>query len=253
MTDFSTPRYELWDKWTSGPLLVIAIGSLPLLLLELVRHELPYSDRIFLDTINLVVLFVFAVDYLVKFVLATNRRSFVRHEWTSALIVLAQVIALAPTLRAAGSLRALRGARAWRAIAVVGRVAAIGGASAREGRAILRRHAARFALTFAAFSGICAAVGFTLAEDVGEGGRVHSFFDALWWSASTMTTVGCDIYPTTAVGRVIGLLTMLAGIAAVTIITGKFAEFLVRSGREDAAAEAVEQLEFDMSSRGAGT
>src|SRR4051812_44892468 len=146
MTDNPPPPYEMWDGWTSGPLLVVAIGSLPLLLLELARHRLTYGDRIFLDVVNLLVLIVFAVDYVVKLALVKNRRSFVRHEWTSAVIVLAQLIALMPLLRAAGSLRALRGARAWRAIAVVGRVAAIGGASAHEGRAILRRHAARFAL-----------------------------------------------------------------------------------------------------------
>jgi hypothetical protein len=46
---------------------------------------------------------------------------------------------------------------------------------------------------------------------------------------------------TTAVVRVVGLFTMLAGIAAASIITGKFAEFLLRSGREDAATEAAQQ------------
>jgi voltage-gated potassium channel len=245
MTDYSTPRYASWDRWTSGPLLVIAIGSLPLLLLELARHELPNSDRTFLLIVNWLVLVAFAVDYIVKFVLATNRRSFVRHEWATAVIVLAQVVALlAPTLWAAGSLRALRGARAWRAVAVVFRVVAIGGFSAREGRAILLRHAARFALSFAALTALCAAVGFTLAEPVGDGQHVHSFFDALWWAASTMTTVGCDVFPVTAVGRLIGVVTMLAGIAAASIITAKVASFLVRVAREEAVADAADRPEL---------
>jgi hypothetical protein len=41
--------------------------------------------------------------------------------------------------------------------------------------------------------------------------------------------------------RVVGLFTMLAGIAAASIITSKFAEFLLRSGREDASTEAAQQ------------
>jgi voltage-gated potassium channel len=134
----------------------------------------------------------------------------------------------------------MRAGRAFRGIAVVFRLIAIGGASAHEGRALLRKHAARFALGFAGLTWITAAVAFTLAEDVGEHGRVHSFFDAIWWSASTITTVGYgDIVPVTVVGRLVGMATMFIGIGAFAVVTAKVAEFLVRSAREDAAAEVA--------------
>ncbi len=48
-----------WRRWTDAPLLVIAIGSLPLLLVELERNQLATADRRFLDIVNVV---VFAVD-----------------------------------------------------------------------------------------------------------------------------------------------------------------------------------------------
>ena len=38
--DYMTPRLERWRRATDGPLLVLAIGSLPLLLLELKRNDL---------------------------------------------------------------------------------------------------------------------------------------------------------------------------------------------------------------------
>ena len=141
-----TPRLAAWRRRTDAPLLILAIGSLPMLLLDLKRHDLAYHDRVFLDIVNIVVLVAFAVDYGVELAVAGNRRKYVRREWTSALIVVAQALALAPALTAVGALRILRAGRAWRAIAVLGRVFAIGGAAAREGRDILRRHAARFAL-----------------------------------------------------------------------------------------------------------
>ena len=50
-----------------------------------------------------------------------------------------------------------------------------------------------------------------------------SYFDALWWSVVTMTTVGYgDLYPQTFGGRfLVGLPTMLLGIALLAIVLEK--------------------------------
>jgi voltage-gated potassium channel len=62
-----------------------------------------------------------------------------------------------------------------------------------------------------------------------EGRRVASFFDALWWSTCTLTTVGYgDVYPVTGVGRMVGVLTMVVGVSAFAVVTAKLAEALVR-------------------------
>ena len=79
---------------------------------------------------------------------------------------------------------------------------------------------------------LTSAAAFTLAEDVGDGGRVHSFFDALWWSTATITTVGYgDVYPVSAAGRIIGGFTMVVGISTFAVVTAKVAEWLVRGDR----------------------
>ncbi|MEO8696961.1 MAG: potassium channel family protein [Acidimicrobiales bacterium] len=230
MNDYSTPRLITWRRRTDAPLLILAIGSLPLLLLELARNDLAHGDRVFLDIVNVAVLVGFAVDYIVELAVVSNRRSYMRHEWTSLLIVLAQAAALAPALAAFGVLRILRAGRAFRAVAAVVRIMTIGGTAAREGRSILRRHAAGFALGMAGFTWITSAVAFTLAEDVGADGRLHSFFDALWWSSATITTVGYgDVAPVTTAGRLVGVVTMVVGISTFAVVTAKIAEFLVRA------------------------
>ena len=95
---------------------------------------------------------------------------------------------------------------------------------------MLREQALSFGLMLAGLTWVTSAVAFTLAEDVGDGRRVSSFFDALWWSTATITTVGYgDIYPVTALGRVVGGFTMVVGISTFAIVTAKVAEFLVRS------------------------
>ena len=98
---------------------------------------------------------------------------------------------------------------------------------------MLRRHAAAFALGLSGFTWITSAVLFTIVEDVGPHGRISSFFDALWWSLATITTVGYgDVFPITAAGRIVGGFTMVVGISTFAIITAKVAEFLVRGDIE---------------------
>ncbi len=234
-----TPGLARWRRATDDPLLVLAIGSLPLLLLELARDDLPLGDRRFLDIVNVLVLIAFAVDYVVELRLSSHRAVFVRSEWTSLVIVLTQALAILPGLSAFGSMRILRAAPALRGTVVVLRLLAIGGSAAREGRATIRRRAGTFALTLAGFVWLTSAVAFTHAENVGSrNDRADSFFDALWWSTATITTVGYgDIYPVTAVGRAAGMVTMVVGVATFAVVTAKIAEYLVKSDVEDATPD----------------
>ena len=88
----------------------------------------------------------------------------------------------------------------------------------------------------AALTWLSSAVAFTLAEGPGDGSRVASFFDSLWWSLTTMATVGYgDIYPVTGAGRLIAGFTMLVGISTFAVVTAKVAEALVRGETADPA------------------
>jgi voltage-gated potassium channel len=237
-TGYSTSALQRWRARTDGPLLVIAIGSLPLLLLEFDRPTLVRSDRMFLDAVNVIVLAAFAIDYVVELALVRRRALYVRKEWTSLVIVVSQALALLPGLAGFGVLRALRGARAVRAIAVIFRLVAIGGAAAKEGRHLLVKRAARFALSMAALTWLASAAAFMLAENTDTNGHPYSFADALWWSISTITTVGYgDIFPVTPVGRLIAGMTMVVGISTFAVVTAKVAEFLVRADQEAKEAE----------------
>ena len=44
--------------------------------------------------------------------------------------------------------------------------------------------------------------------------RITTFGDALWWATATITTVGYgDMYPVTAIGRLVATALMMSGIA----------------------------------------
>jgi len=220
-----SPRLSTWRRRTDLPLLVMAVGSLPLLLLEVVASRLSETDRTFLFIVNVLVFVAFAIDYLVELAVTYNRPLYVRTQWASLIIVISQLLAILPAL---GFLGILRGARALRVIGTLSRVIGIGAASREQGRRFFKERAASVAFGVAGFTLITSAVAFTVAEDVGEGRRIHSFFDALWWSASTITTVGYgDIYPVTAAGKLVAVFTMVVGVSTLAVVTARIAQFLV--------------------------
>jgi len=98
------------------------------------------------------------------------------------------------------------------------------------------------ALGSAALTWLTAATAFSLAEGPQDNGELYSFADSLWWSTTTITTVGYgDISPATSAGRLVAGVTMVVGISAFTVMTAKVAEFLVRvekTERNDANATA---------------
>lgn len=59
---------------------------------------------------------------------------------------------------------------------------------------------------------------------------IKSLFDAIWWSVSTVTTVGYgDKVPVTPEGRIVAIVLMLGGIGLFGVLTGLFARMLVQA------------------------
>jgi voltage-gated potassium channel len=110
------------------------------------------------------------------------------------------------------------------------RIVSIGSAEAQELKRALKTRAMSTALSVAGLVWITSAVAFTLVEDVGVGRRVDSFGDALWWSATTISTVGYgDVYPVTLIGRIIAVFTMIVGVSTFGVLTASIARALLRS------------------------
>ena len=202
-------------------MLAVGVGSVPILALELIRDDLTHGDRVFLWVVNITVAVVFTIDYLVELYLSSNKKAFVREEKIGLAIVLSTLIALVPSVSLLGSARLVRLAPALRGLSMALRLAASGGLAAREGRRLIRKNTLRVALSVTGLVWVSAAVAFRIAEGVG------TFFDALWWSAATITTVGYgDISPVTAVGRLAGVFAMVVGITSFSLLTASFAAFL---------------------------
>jgi voltage-gated potassium channel Kch len=67
----------------------------------------------------------------------------------------------------------------------------------------------------------------------------------MWWSLQTVTTVGYgDVTPTNALGRIVGALVMLEGIAFLAIVTAAITSTFV--ARAQAQRDAAEQADDDL-------
>ena len=76
-------RLATWRRRTDIPLLLIAVGSLPLLLLELIANRLSDGDQTFLTGVNVAVFVAFAVDYVVDLIVTQKRAIYVRTQLTT--------------------------------------------------------------------------------------------------------------------------------------------------------------------------
>jgi voltage-gated potassium channel len=163
---------------------------------------------------------VFGVDYLVRLVLAENRRRwFVRHLFDLAIL----------------ALPALRPLRLLRLVILIGALQKAVG-SAIRGRIIVYTVFGTVILIYAGSLAV-------LDAERDHNPQFKTFSDALWWSITTITTVGYgDKVPVTPTGRLIAVLLMIGAIGLVGSITATLASWIVqRVAEEDTASEAVSE------------
>lgn len=64
--------------------------------------------------------------------------------------------------------------------------------------------------------------------------KIHSFLDCLWWGFATATTTGYgDITPVTSIGKVLGIVLMLTGMALFSMFTALFADAILMSTKRN--------------------
>jgi voltage-gated potassium channel len=77
------------------------------------------------------------------------------------------------------------------------------------------------ALIVVLFAGSAAVLHF---ESVAPNGNISTAHDALWWSITTITTVGYgDFFPVTTEGRVVAVLLMITGVGSFATLAGLLA------------------------------
>jgi voltage-gated potassium channel len=182
------------------------------------------STHVIIDSADAVVCAVFLVDFAATLVASPNKvRYMATWGWLDLLSSL-PAVDLARWGRAARMFRILRVLRTMRATRIMASLAI-------QHRARNAALAGVLLLILVVFSCSIAVLHF---EDV-EGGNIRTASDAMWWAATTVSTVGYgDFYPVTWEGRLIALVLMVTGVGSFGAIAAGLATwFMQPSNAED--------------------
>ncbi|MEQ6899670.1 potassium channel family protein [Nocardioides sp. YIM 152588] len=220
MSERDGKSYAKWESATEGPLLVLALVFLVAYATPIVLPDASLGVRRLARWVEWLTWVLFAVDYVVRLSLAPDRRRFVR----THLVDLAAV-----------ALPMFRAMRLLRLLSIIALLTKRDGGRRRATAATV--NVGSFALLLI----IVSSLAVLEAERTAPKAQIVTFGDSLWWSITTMTTVGYgDVVPTTATGRIVGVVVMLTGIAVLGVVTANVSSWFVAGfQRPDGTTDAV--------------
>ena len=192
----------------------------------------------YLETFELVCIFIFSLEYLIRLYIAKNKLKFITSFYgiIDILAILPFYLTLGFDLRSA---RVLRFLRLFRLVKLI-----------RYNKAIRRFQTAFMMIKqelvmFSMVSLILfylSAVGIYYFENSVQPESFSSVFSSLWWSVVTLTTVGYgDIVPITIGGRIFTFIILMIGLGIIAIPSGMISSALTE-------ARAIEKKEKDSGS-----
>ncbi len=206
-----------------GPLALI---TLAFLLAELlVQLSYPWNRIVYVGQVAIWVVFLAA--FVVELSLAPKKLLYLRRNW---ILVVSLGIPALRIFRIAQAMRVLRAARFVRSTSVVRSLTTLNRA--------LRSLRGFLGFSQLAFVGVLTAViwlvaaGLVYTLEAGVQGGITSVGTALWWSATTLTTVGASVEPVTTEGRVVAIGVQVFGVAVFGYLTARLAAFFFGSQRQ---------------------
>ncbi len=195
------------ERYTELPLLALSFVMIPLLIGPPLWDLTTNEAQVFY-ILDAIVWAMFAIDLVVKIVIAPSRLQYVRSHLLDVIVV------AVPFFR---PLRILR-------VFLFGSRILVGGR-----RLVGVDYLLVYALGIVIISGTIVA-----SVEGGEGSSIRSFPDALWWSFVTVSTVGYgDMFPITIAGRAVAVVLMLTGIGLFGGLAANVASMLIRTDEAD--------------------
>ncbi len=188
-------------------------------------YYIPKSIYLVLNAIDVLILNIFAVEYLLRLWSAKNRIQYI-----FSIYSIIDLIAILPFFMGAidlGYIRLLRWFRILRLIRFIDRKFLFGNITTEDGAIFTQILFTLFAIIFV-YSGLIYQVEHPVNPEV-----FTTFVDAMYFAIVTMTTVGFgDVTPVSEMGRLLTVLMILTGIALIPWQIGDLIKRIIKTANE---------------------
>ncbi|MEJ2738732.1 MAG: potassium channel family protein [Dehalococcoidia bacterium] len=212
---------------------IIGLLAVVSIILLTINYFVDISTRwlFILYCIDLVICLIFAAEFVYRIRMAENKKFFLKSNGYEILAMVPAFVFYAAGSIAAisAALRLLRLIRVVRVIAVFSRMKRL----YRIEGSFIHRSRLLYLLTVTVVLVVISSATIFFLEKDAPGAQINNFSDALWWSISTVSTVGYgDIVPNGVIGRIIGMILMVIGIGIMTALISQISATLVQSRLE---------------------
>lgn len=206
-------------------LVFLSLSWLVLLIADFVWRLPPAAEKLAYG-----IWIIFILNFLAEFAIAPSKRKYLASHWISAVSL------FLPAFRTLGVFRTMRFVRTARGMRSLGLLRTLG--SMNKGLAAVRRTMRRrgigFLLLLTAAVTLAGAAAMTSCESTQalaragiHGTGLEDFWDALWWTAMIMTTMGSEYWPKTSEGRVLAWFLAVYAVTVFGYITATIASHFI--------------------------
>jgi voltage-gated potassium channel len=222
--DNSTPHGRIFDLTIQllivTSLVCFSIDTLP---------NIPDGTQRILGILEATTVSIFSLEYLLRLFVSDGKLRFI-----FSFYGIIDLLAILPFYLSTGmdlrSLRSFRLLRLFRAFKLLRYSQALD--RFRRAFILIREELVLFSITALLLLFISAS-GIYFFENKAQPEAFSSIFSSLWWSVTTLTTVGYgDMYPVTVGGRLFTFVVLMIGLGVVAVPTGLFASALSKT-RDD--------------------
>ena len=225
-------RRRLLAKIEDGlelPLLILGVIWLALLGAELIWN----IESFWMEVAVWTIWTCFAVDFVIKFILAPDKLKYLKNNWLNAISLLVPALRIFRFARVFRLFRVARAARGFRLVRLLGSfnngMAALGDVMGRRG--------VGYVLVLTVIVTFAGAAGMLAFEDRASGGGLEGYGEAIWWTGMLMTTYGAGYEPQTIEGRVLAFFLALYAFTVFGYVTATLATFFIGRDAENPDAE----------------
>jgi voltage-gated potassium channel len=214
-----------------------ALFDFPLLLLSIVWLILLIIDFIYglsplLEGLSLAIWSIFILDFFLELYIAPDRKDYIKQNWIVSISLFLpglRVLRVFSGLKIASFASYVRSLNLARILASFNR-------GIRTVRQVVRQRGLIYVLFLTTLITFLGAAGMYNFERPG----LSTYWDAIWWTAMIMTTIGSDYWPKTPEGRVMALVLSVYAFSIFGYITAAFASILVGTEKEKSSKEIAE-------------